>query len=359
MKKSVYILLAAVFLPLLPIHGQQLGQDLDGVNWKKTIRIRGLMNKFDPFNESNLYRLKAEGAQLSASPQYVQFENVASNFWIILRDTLEQALRRDELDVYTLGYGTNGLRTKRTEVVYDDLLDTLSLHFMKFAPANDRLKQMYDPTEGNVKPYFLMKRLMGAQSGGQRIINSFKFLSVYELELVLSVDETGFKIRPVCLIMGTAHWDNQGSYNPNKLLEGFYTGYDVDLQSGPLTPDKDKSMGFYIDLTDEKTIQFLIENGIQYSGEQSVIPFYDLITLFHYEYRIYAESNNIVDYAKLNFADKYADVDLNRILLNRYNDLTYSYLYGQAPQWWEQNKGSFTNGMFEVDTAKVIPNGGN
>lgn len=346
---SILMLISLLLGVSFDARSQELGADVDGVNWKKTIRVRGMMSKFDPFNETNLFKLQSDGGQISAKSDYVQFENIAQNFWVVLRDTLQNAIRDEKVNAYTLGVGQSLLRTARVKVTYENLLDSLTLAFNEFAPANDRQVAIFDPTDNTVKPFFLLRRILETQSraGSRRLVNNFEYLSVYELELTLSVDETGFKIRPQSVIFGTAHWAQMGLYDPEKPLASFYTGYDIN------DPNSPKNIGFFVDLKEEKTIKFLIENGITYSGESSVIPFYDLITLFHYPYKIYSESNNVIAQAKLIFADKYADVDLEGILLNRYNDLTYSYLYGQAPQWWEQSKGAFTNGMYELDPATL------
>lgn len=350
---SFILFLSILLCASFDVHSQELGADVDGVNWKKTIRVRGLMSKFDPFNETNLFKLQSDGGQISAKSDYVQFENIAQNFWVVLRDTLQNAIRDDKVNAYTLGVGPSLLRVPRVKVTYQNLLDSLTLAFNTFAPANDRQVAIFDPTDNTVKPFFLLRRILETQSkaANKQLVNSLEYLSVYELELTLSVDETGFKIRPQAVIFGTAHWAQMGLYDPEKPLASFYTGYDINDRNSP------KNIGFYVDLKEEKTIKFLIENGIQYSGETSVIPFYDLITLFHYPYKIYSESNNVIAQAKLIFADKYANVDLEGILLNRYNDLTYSYLYGQAPQWWEQSKGAFTNGMYELDPKTLQQQG--
>jgi hypothetical protein len=354
MKKFIpfILLVSAVFAT--PAMAQRFTEDLDGVNWSKTLRVRGLITRFDPFNETSLYRIGADGksSNIPARADLVQFEMIASGFWGVLRDSIEVAMRNGKVNIYTLGFPKNTTRTelrvKRTRVTYEDMLDSLSQAFGSFVSPNDRLVQIYDPAEGNVQGMARLVERLRSQTRGKRIITDLRYISVFELELAISVDETGFKIKPTGLIFGTAHWATEATFDPKNILnESMYTGYDTADLRNP------KNIGFYLDLTEPKTMRWLIENGMQVSGERNIIPFYDLLTLFHYPYNIYAESNNVLAVGAFAFKDKYTLGQLQKNLLDRYNDMMYQYLYGQAPEWWDQGKrGAFTNGMFELDTLR-------
>lgn len=320
----------------------QLTQVEQGTNWQKTLRIRGIINRFDPFNESKLYQVTtSDDQQISSEENYVQFEMLASDFWIVLRDSLQNAIQNNEVDVYTvrnmtpnLGDESIGVFGKGTKVTYSDLLDTLSVNLQNMDTEG---RFMYDISNtGQPLPQDRVVSNMARQ--GNKLVDNFSALSMFEVEVTLRVDETGFSMKPESILMGTTHW-TRVELNMDNLMEGFLSGIELN------------KVGFIIDLQDEKTLQYLVENGIQFSGEQNLVPFYDLISLFHYEYKVYAESNNVVAVALNKFPDKYPNLeDLEQTLLNRYNDLTYQHLYGEPPRWWKEGeKGAFTNGMFDVD----------
>lgn len=339
----------------------------EGVNWKKTLRLRGLMGRFDPMNETNLYSLNDAEKQenLGIQKDYVQMELVSSTFWMVLRDSLQQAIKAGMVDAYTLGrnpiISQYNIRTKGTKVIYQDLLDSLDLNYKKLmeqgvppdiinpsgATADDRLLPLDD-------------RFLIQPDANGRIVKDFSLLGSYELEITIEVDETGFKITPTALIIGTAHMESGTPFPEDQWMDFYFSGYDNDGITAATPPDAWKSTGFYLDLTEMKTIKFLVEHGVQYSGEMNIIPFYDLLTMFHYDYKIYSESNNVLAEVANQF-NKYNLRELSSTVLNRYNDLKFTYLYGQAPEWWEQGKkGALTNGMYEVEQVveQAPQNGG-
>ncbi|MGM0587951.1 MAG: hypothetical protein ACQETE_06035 [Bacteroidota bacterium] len=314
----------------------------EGTNWQKTLRLRGIMNKYDPFNDSKLYQVTAENkGTLGAERQYVQFEMLASDFWVIMRDSLERAIQDDEVDAYTLSRigGTNDapIMGKGTKVTYSDLLDTLSTNLQEME-AQGRFMLNFQISQGKngvAQPQDRVTQLMLNNSTDNRLVSDLSQISMYELEVIIRVDETGFSLKPKRIFFSTTHWGSANELDMDNLMSGFTSGMDYN------------SVGFMIDLTDEKTLSYLVENGLQFTGEENIVPYYDLIALFHYGYKVHAESNNVVALGANSFG--YDLEELEQTLLNRYNDLTYTYLYGEPPRWWEEGaKGSFTNGMYEI-----------
>ncbi len=322
----------------------QTPQFSQGVNWQKTIRVRGIMEDIDPFNETMLFDLTQRGTnEIEARPEFIQFQLVASNFWMVLRDSLQSAASSGRIDVHTVRESTQrgerGIFNAGTRVTYQDLLDTLSVALLDVFDPSDNFTQIhrggprvYDDLSGFVQ--FELRPNAQTVNGIERLVQDFSVFTMYELELVLHVDETGFVIIPRALLLGNAFWDSEQIINPDNLLDGFYARFDAGL-------------GLFIDLTDSRTIQFLVDSGVQFSGENNMIPFFDLITLFQYSYKFYSESNNVI---AENAADFGHDMEaLEATLLNRYNDLTFTFLYGQPPSWWEDSgRGHFTNGLFEI-----------
>ncbi|MCA1746983.1 MAG: hypothetical protein LC655_04750, partial [Bacteroidales bacterium] len=79
--------------------------------------------------------------------------------------------------------------------------------------------------------------------------------------------------------------------------------------------------------------------------EYNILPFYDLITMFHYDFKIYSESNNVLaDAADIG----YELVGLENALQIKYNDLLLTNIYGQLPPWWiEQQRSNITDGIYD------------
>lgn len=324
----------------------QISQYAQGVNWQKTLRIRGLMEELDPFNETLLYNLTGKAShEIEARANYVQFELVASNFWVSLRDSIEDAARNGRIDIHTvyapgMGHRNRGLTRKGTRVTYNDLLDTLSVNLMDNVYRADQDFRVIHIGGERIEDLpgfidFTLNRRDAPVIGGiQRVVQNLEIFTMFELEIVLHVDETGFEIYPQSLLFGNAIWNNQNEFDPENPLADFQDLFE-------------QGMGMYIDLTDDRTQAFLVESGVQFSGENNTIPFFDLITLFHYDYKFYSESDNVIQWAAVDF--DHDTRELETTLLNRYNDLTYTYLYGQPPSWWEDGgRGHFINGLFEI-----------
>lgn len=331
-----------------------LGQEVNsGVGWTKTLRIRGVLEKMNPFNETKIYSLgNTENTNISVDKKLIQIESIASGFWVALRDSLKSAIRNNDVDVYLARENPEkklifikGIKINS----YNILIDSLYANMAKIAQNATTREGIYTFDVGNeltsVKRYFprrLEKR--------ERV---FDLLNMFELELSISVDETGFRIQPKSLLFGSVHW-NLPPPRPATVTSEFV------LNSGFFDRFKD-GFGIYLDLTEEKTYKYLVENGIGFSGEGNIMPFFDLITMFHYDYMFYSESENVIDLSAETF--KFDRDELRKNLLNRYNEMTFNYLYGQPPQWWDSySKGAIMNGVYSIDSTNAPTNqnqGGN
>lgn len=353
MRKHAFIIVIAMltfmsasFISVDYAYSQQTSTFSQGVNWQKTLRVRGLMQDIDPFNETLLYNLtQTPSDEVEARANYVQFELIASNFWIPLRDSIQDAAADGRINVHTVyapgeGSRNRGLTRRGTQVTYNDLLDTLSVNLLEnvYRPNQDfRVIHVGGTRIEDLPGYIdftLNRRDAPVVNDITRIVQNLELFTMYELEFVLHIDETGFEIYPQSLLFGNAIWNNQNEFDEENPLADFQDLFE-------------QGLGMYIDLTDEQTQAFLIESGVQFSGETNTIPFFDLITLFHYDYKFYSESDNVIQWAAVDF--EHDTRNLETTLLNRYNDLTYTYLYGQPPSWWEDSgRGHFINGLFEI-----------
>lgn len=344
-----------------------LDSDLNGAKWKKTLRIRGIMKPFDYFSETNMYNIKNainQDENIGSDKELIHFENVASNFWIGLRDSLQLAIQNNEVDVYIVEESDTpdeeGIFVKSVKVSYNDLLNDLSNNMAEIVNnyGESESRYVYNLNTMSAMLYKALEpSLRNTESNNENIpanqlVKDLGIISLYELELELIVSETGFRVKPKSILFSTAHWDAANMFN-SPLFARSPARASVPIDQ--IDPDDFSGFsggfargvgGFLIDLSEEKTLDYLVEHGIQISGENNIIPFYDLITLFHYDYKIYSESNKVLAQgaSRLNYELQ----ELEKTMLNRYNDMTYTYLYGQPPQWWENGKkGRFTNGLFE------------
>lgn len=320
--------------------------DSEGVSWERTLRIQGVIEEQDPFSESMLYDLaESQGEEIEASADNVHFEVVATHFWYALRDSLESAYEVGQINGYTVREKPNrdDIFGAGTQVTYTDLLDSLSVYLDDIEP--DGFTHLQSPRFEGIELYeqYIDDLIFDAQQDGDPIniegeeVNRFVFdlsmFKMFELEMRFRVDETGFEIIPQALLLSPAIYDDEGDFNPDNWLQGIRT-------------DFGEGVGLYLDLTEEETINFLIETGVQYSGEQTEIPFYDLMTIFHYDFQFFAESNIRIGRAQEDFG--YDLQDAYSTIMNRYVDFAYTHLYGQPPSWWQLGeRGHFINGLFE------------
>lgn len=309
----------------------------DGINWQKTLRIRGVMKPFDPHRQSLNLSVAAgqtAGTGPATTADLTPYRHVTRNFWIALRDSMENAVRIGAVQAWTVERSTNArmenIFLKGTPLGYDELLDRMSRGMTAATRSDDRITQMYDLTSGRLRVQSDLVREAGAR--GEPFFDDFRRLSMFELELIMYIDERGFHMKPMNLLLGTAHWDNPGFFDENDLLAGFRDEFG-------------NGVGFAIDLSDPKTVAYLSRSGIQVSGEYNILPFYDLFTMFHYDFKIYSESNNVLaDAADIG----YELVALENALQIKYNDLLLTNIYGQLPPWWIENQRSnITDGIYE------------
>ncbi|TNE72689.1 hypothetical protein EP331_06720 [bacterium] len=317
--------------------------DQDGVMWRKTLRVQGLITRMDPFNETSLYKLSEKKTDsIKIDRNAIQFEMVASKFWEALKDSIIQAVKRNRLDVYLVK--EDPLRPeifiKGTKITsYNVLLDELFLGYQKAIDASDQRNTKAVYILDKIKPDVLQERTVTRSTIKQKE-DIIQLLTLFQLEMILSVDETGFKIEPLSLLIGSAHFNSLPIMEPEQdyaILDGYFNQFRA-------------GFGIFVDLTAQNTYNFLVETGVQFSGEGNIIPFFDLITMFHYPYQFYSESDFVV-------AGRNDQDEIKRLMMNRYNETTFNYLYGQPPQWWESyNKGNLMNGIFKVDSTKATGN---
>ncbi|MFU8861424.1 MAG: hypothetical protein ACNA8K_13485 [Cyclonatronaceae bacterium] len=307
----------------------------DGINWQKTLRIRGVMKPFDPHRQSlELSVASGLNNRPGTTTDLTPYRHVTRNFWIALRDSMENAVRSGAVQAFTVERSTNArmenIFVKGTLLGYEELLGRMSRGMAESTRADDRITQMYDLTSGRLRAQSDLVR--EAEARGEAFFGDFRRLSMFELELIMYIDERGFHLKPMNLLLGTAHWDNPGFYDEDDLLAGFRDEFG-------------NGVGFAIDLTDPNTVAYLSRSGIQVSGEYNILPFYDLITMFHYDFKIYSESNNVLaDAADIG----YELVGLENALQIKYNDLLLTNIYGQLPPWWIENQRSnITDGIYE------------
>jgi len=335
--------------------------DASGVKWQKDIRIRGLMNKFDPFYESKIYKVKTaigDRKSIPSDAQYLRMEYIASNFWSILRDSLSIAIKNGELPIYSVTEsqipGQDGVYVKDQQITYDEISRMLSSNlkekFNENAGNNTRYTYnlntnsalLYDALQNNLQN-------VAAERNSPYLVQNLNIITLYELRFDILYNETGFRIMPKAIYFTTAHWDAANMENSPLFATGSANvpvdQIDPEDFSGFSGGFSREIGGFMIDLTDDRTNAYLVQNGMEYSGNSNTIPFYDLITLFHYDYKIYAENNNVL-------AQSGSSDELEEQLLNRYNEIIFTYLYGQPPTWWKKGtSGHFTNGMFSIDST--------
>lgn len=335
----IYFIAQALILVCSSAFAQVMRPEQDGVMWKKTLRIQGLITRMDPFNETSLYKLsETETDSIQVNKNAIQFEMVASRFWEALKDSIIAAVKRNALDVYLVKEDPQRpeIFVRGTKITsYNVLVDELYLGYQKAIDAtnqrNPRAVYILDRQRPDIIQERNVVRLIKTKE------DVLQLLSLFQLEMILSVDETGFKIEPLSLLIGSAHFNNLPFLEPDQdfaSLDGYFNQFKA-------------GFGIFVDLTAQNTYNFLVETGVQYSGEGNVIPFFDLITMFHYPYQFYSESDFVI-------AGRNDQDEIKRLMMNRYNETTFYYLYGQPPQWWESyNKGTLMNGIFSIDSTKT------
>ncbi len=342
----IFVLSGILSVSFINVHAQTI-HDSEGVRWERTLRIQGVIQETDPFSESMLYDLAdSQGEAIQASPENVHFEVVASHFWFALRDSIDHALQEDRIAAYSVRElpDRDGIFVGDEQLTYEEILDMLSVNLNEAYDPDDAFTQILDLNFNENVPYWQFIEDLQFDAEGEeeavaiegeginRFIFDLSFMSLYELEVKFRVDETGFDVIPQSLLLGTAMYDGDDQFDPDDML--------MNMRS-----DFANGVGVYLDLTEEETVNFLIETGAQFTGETNEIPFYDLMTIFHYDFSFYAESNHRLGAA----GDFGHDVqNVFSTIMNRYVDFAYTQLYGQPPTWWQLGeRGHFIHGLFE------------
>jgi len=334
-----FLILLLLVITISSSHAQVIRQEQEGVMWKKTLRIQGLISRMDPFNETSLYGLSEVNVDsMKTQRSSIQFELVASKFWEALKDSIISGIKTNRVDVHLLKGDPQrpNIYFKGTKITsYNVLLNELYLGFQKAIDATDTRNQKAVYVLEPLGPQIMLERI-AARNVVKSKEDVLKLLTLYQLEVIFSVDETGFKIEPMSLLLGSAHFSQIPIMEENQdfaLLKDYYNLFD-------------RGFGFFVDLTSPLTYSFLVETGVMYSGEGNIIPFYDLVTMFHYPYEYYSESDFVI-------AGRTDQDEIKRLMMDRYNETTFNNLYGQPPQWWEAyGKSQFMNGIFDIDTTK-------
>lgn len=332
-----YLLISLVLLTVTFAEAQISAKTNDGINWQKTLRIRGVMEPLDPFNESKLYQLsEIDVNQINVDKKFVQIAQIASNFWMVMRDSLIQAIKKNQIDVYLLEENPihknvfeKSVKIGSYNILINELYDNVTAYQRRLGRSPAEILSIRNANR-STQPFVRVSIQPASMLE--------EFFIMYELEIQMTVDETGFKIDPLSLIIGTlvtANPQRDPAVLANPLVSGLF--YDI-YQEG---------VGFIVDLKEPKTYNYLVEHGIKFSGENNIIPYYDLLTMFHYDFVVFSESDNVLATNAVAFG--YSLEQLQAMLQNRYNEITFNYLYGQPPQWWENYaKGGYTNGLFEI-----------
>jgi len=350
MRRIIFLTAIITFLGTFNCAIAQFNTVSDGVNWQRTIRVMNVFPPFDPYNELMLYeKLGINPDELKISRDFVHEANVAGTFWTVLRDSLNEAIKSDAINVYNLRpstiRGQDFIYVKDEQIPNDQLFDFLTNSYEGIIVGNN-------PTHTgaviSALDTYVYSEDRGIQSANDNIQNyeDLQDINLFQLEAIIYVDETGFGIKPTKLIMAPALFQNPNVAYPFRIDEF------QDDPSAALIDQFPVEIAFMVDLTEEESIDFLTQTGLRFSGEFNVMSFYDLLTMFHFDYFYYSVSNIAlrgVDDGP--FLDLGYDIDELRLsTMNNFNDIKFTQIYGEVPQWWlDNNRGGLTNGLFEVN----------
>ncbi|MCH8567774.1 MAG: hypothetical protein LAT67_05905 [Balneolales bacterium] len=289
---------------------------------------------FDSFNEMALFDRLADNVsqELKVSREFVHYANITNNFWEVLRDSINEQIKDGNINVYSLRpseiRGQEDIYIKDEQIPHEELTQFLTNNFQRY------VQNTFTGVAAQNAPFFFseaqanLARISQAQPNFENLID----IDLFQIELIIFNDETGFGIKPTKLIFSTALYNTQFDYEINEFVEQF-----------------EPQLGFLIDLTEQQSVQMLSEMGIQFSGEYNMMSFYDLITLFHYDFRYFSVSNQGLRSNVTRFIDRYEIESLRESTKNYFNDLIFTFIYGQVPNWWSDNgRGGITNGLFEI-----------
>lgn len=334
LRQITFVFAVTFFLLWLPEAKAQFTPVSEGANWQRTVRLMSTIGPYDPYSELALYdRLSDPAEDMKVSREYVHFANVAATFWEVLRDSISQAVKDGDLSVYEVAPSDRRnqefIYNQGSEIPGDQLVSFLENRF------SDYVQQEFQGAAAQqTAPFYYNSRDNSLFRLPQRApeFDNLIDIDLFQIELIIFNDETGFGITPTKLIFTTAIYNSQADYEQENVVDRF-----------------PYELAFMIDLTEDNAVRMLTETGIQFSGEYNLMSFYDLITLFHYDYFYYSVSDQDLRTAELNFPDTYDLEELRESTKNYFNDLIFTFTYGQPPGWWTDNgRGNITNGLFEI-----------
>jgi hypothetical protein len=333
-QKILSIIILAALSCLLYVEAKAQNLPLqDGSFWQQTIRITGLIepyNYFEQFLEPELV-FNEDGDLVvneeEAAAMLRHYRSITGKFWHSLRDTVDVALRDGRLNAYSIK--SSGRTGQERIFIKDEQLEYTNL----ISSLNRSLERVASLRQGDVLYIVNRDDVLDARNFVSDFNNYFERLNAinqFEIELILRYNESGFNIIPTQLIFGVAMYPSRFIYEENKM--SFFTEYE-------------NGLGFMIDLTDSQTIEFLTRTGMQVSGDHNVFPYYDLFMKLNYDYVFYSISGRELAIS----ADEPFLHELERVrlgVMNNIHTIMFEQVYGQVPDYWIRGgRGPIINGL--------------
>jgi hypothetical protein len=319
MKKTILLFLFIALLSYSDTEARQHSDNL-GSSWQQSFRITGLIEPFDFFSQFN-FNEEVEEELVN------EFRRKSTRFWHSLRDSINSALADGRINAYSIQSsgraGQERIFVKGQPIAYQQLISDL----------NGSLERVARLRSGDV--LYLVDRddvldIRNYVSDFNNYFTNLNAISQFEIEVVMSYNESGFNFHPVQLILGVAMYPSRFQFEDNR--KSFFNEYG-------------NGLGFLIDLTEPNTKRFLNNSGIQVSGDRNIISFTDLFMSFNYEYVFYSISGRELAQS----ADGPFDYELDLIrrgVMNQVHTLLFEQIYGQIPSVWEKaGKGLIINGL--------------
>lgn len=305
----------------------------DGSFWQQTIRITGLIEPYDYFEQfiEPEFIFDEDGdlvvTEDQASAMLNHYRSITGKFWHSLRDTVDVALRDGRLNAYSIQSsgrtGQERIFIKNEPIEYSTLI----------AGLNHSLERVASLRQGDV--LYLVNRddvfdVRNYVADFNNYFNRLEAINQFEIELILRYSESGFTIIPTQLIFGVAMYPSRFIFEENKM--SFFTEYE-------------NGLGFLIDLTEPDTIDFLTRTGMQVSGDHNVFPYFDLFMKLNYDYVFYSISGReLAISANEPFLHELERIRLG--VMNNIHTILFEQVYGQVPDYWIRGgKGPIINGL--------------
>ncbi len=304
----------------------------DGVNWQRTVRVMSVIEPFDSFNQMLQHdRIGARGDEI-LTRENIHFSNVAANFWEVLRDSISESIKNNEINVYSVRpaevRGQQNIYVKNERIENGELANYLSENFDRVVASQ------FSGAAAQSAPFFFsnfQNRIVRVSQAAPEFEN-LEDVNLFQLELIFYNDETGFGIKPTKLIFAPALFNSETDFNDDRPVEIFPPEF-----------------AFMIDLREDSSIAMLNEKGIPFSGEKIVVPFHDLLSLLQFDYFYYSVSRQDLFTRSQRDDNDLSLEELRASVKNYFNELIFEFTYGQVPGWWiDSGKGALTNGLFEI-----------